>query len=73
MRLYKANANSYKIALLCREYRISKGYTQQYLADLINCSKENICAFEHGRNSNIIVLLAYGKIGMDINKLVGLI
>lgn len=73
MRLYKTNTNSYKIALLCREYRLSLGYTQQHIANIVNCSKENICAFEHGRNSNILILLAYGKIGLDLNKLVGII
>lgn len=43
----------------CARLRQICGLTQQQVADMIGYSKENISAFENGRNGNVVIFNAY--------------
>lgn len=62
-----------EIGWLCREKRLEKGISQKEIAHELNCTIENISAFERGRNANLIVLLTYIKtmnIDIDLKSVV---
>lgn len=57
-----------EIGWLCREKRLEKGISQKEIAHDLNCTIENISAFERGRNASLIVFLSYvTKINIEID------
>ena len=60
----------------CRIYRTMKlNKTQEDISKELNCSQENISAFENGRNGNPLILVWYIENGLlneySINELLG--
>lgn len=55
------------IGSVCRKYRLEKGYRLRDVADDLNYSIRNVCAFEQGRNDNGRILLWYFKHGITID------
>lgn len=49
---------------VCRQHRLSRGYYQCEVAAAVGCSKENVSAFENGRNNNAKILLWYIQHGL---------
>ena len=56
-----------------REYRISKGYTQQELADLTNLSREYICDIENDKRNKHPSLSVIGRIADALEVEIGLL
>lgn len=54
------------VGLACRRWRIDMGITQAYIAHRLEMTKENICAFEHGRNNSALILTMYILLGFDM-------
>lgn len=52
------------IGLQCKEFREKIGYTQFDVAKELDCSKENISAFETGRNNSAIIYNWYIEKGL---------
>lgn len=59
-----------EIGLRCKLFRIEHGYTQEQIAREIGYSKENVSAFECGRNNNCRILMWYVARGMSIDGVV---
>lgn len=57
------------IGKMCRELRMNKGMLQREVAADTHYSKENISAFENGRNRNTDILMWYIRNGLDLEKL----
>lgn len=53
-----------KLGAKCRDLRESLGYIQSDVAEEVGYSKENISAFETGRNNNATILLWYVEHGL---------
>lgn len=53
----------------CKEYRQEQGFLQSDVAKDTGYSKENVSAFETGRNDNSRILLWYFEHGMNITHL----
>lgn len=47
------------IGLVCREIRIEKNYTLKELGDKTGVNLKTLSAFEHGRSSNMNILMHY--------------
>lgn len=67
--------NKKKIALKligrrCKEWRVSKGLSQNDIAKIANVTIPVICDFEHGRNDSCVYIFAYVLQGMDIQDLI---
>lgn len=65
-------ANEYRyreIGNICSEHRRKLGKTQLNVAVELDCSIENVSAFENGRNNNMSMLIWYLKNGLDIEKI----
>lgn len=56
----------------CKRFRMSHGYIQMQVAEDTGYSKENVSAFETGRNDNSRILLWYVLHGLTIDDLRGL-
>ncbi len=56
---------------ICQKYRERLGYFQHDVAEEISCSKENVSAFECGRNNNALILYWYIKNGLTIHEFNG--
>lgn len=55
----------------CKLWRVSHTrYTQQDIADDLNCSTGYISKFESGKADNVEILVWYLEHGMPINKIV---
>lgn len=54
------------IGNLCRMHREKRGLKQSEVAEAVGCSKENISAFENGRNNSARILAWYITDGLDI-------
>ena len=50
----------------CRRFRIMKSYLQSQVAQEVGCSKENVSAFENGRNDSAIIFLWYIRKGLKV-------
>lgn len=59
------------IGARCKAYRMSLGYYQADVAKFLDYSKENISAFENGRNDNLRILLWYILHGMTTDQILG--
>lgn len=59
-----------KIGAECADFRTDIGIKQKEIAKYAHCSVENISAFEHGRSSSLILLLAYMRHGMSYERLI---
>lgn len=57
-----------QIGAFCRVIREKMGLLQKDVAQEIGCSKENISAFETGRNNNALILFWYVEHGLMINR-----
>ena len=44
-----------------------KSYLQSQVAQEVGCSRENVSAFETGRNDSAIIFLWYIKKGLNVN------
>ena len=55
-----------RIGAACRTLRESLKLKQSDVGQMIGCSKENISAFENGRNNNATILAWYITHGLDI-------
>ena len=58
-----------EIGLRCKLFRIEQGYTQEQVAMEIGYTKENVSAFECGRNNNCRILMWYIAHGMNIDNI----
>ena len=58
-----------KVSINCQDFRIAQGVTQGDVAREVQCSIENVSAFENSRNDNYIILLWYLNHGMSISEL----
>lgn len=54
----------------CKQYRVEHGYLQANVANDTGYSKENVSAFETGRNDNATILLWYFAHGMKYEHLI---
>lgn len=63
----KKNCNKI-VGLACRRWRIDKGFKQTYIARRLGMTRENICAFEHGRNDSALILTMYILLGFDMRE-----
>ena len=63
----KKNCNKI-VGLACRRWRIDMGFTQAYIARRLGMTRENICAFEQGRNDSALILTMYILLGFDMAK-----
>lgn len=54
----------------CKEFRMSLGYTQDYVGYSIGYSRETISMFENGKNDNLLIFLWYVSMGMDISNII---
>lgn len=54
------------IGLKCKLFRIEQGYTQEQVAVELGYTKENVSAFECGRNNNCRILMWYINRGLNI-------
>ena len=61
----KKNCNKI-VGQACRRWRIDMGFTQAYIARCLGMTKENVCAFEHGRNDSALILTMYILLGFDM-------
>ena len=61
----KRNCNKI-VGKACQRWRVERGLTQAYIADRLNMTKENISAFEHGRNDSALILTMYIILGFDM-------
>ena len=61
---YDYNKSLKTLGLLCKQTRMIKGATQEELADIIGCTKQNISMFETGKNNNALILWWYIKNGL---------
>ena len=52
----------------CKRFRIMKSYLQSQVAQEVGCSRENVAAFDNGRNDSAIIFLWYIKKGLNINE-----
>lgn len=52
----------------CREWRLNNGFTLKDIAIDSGYSIQNICAFEHGRTNNMIILLTYASKGFNVTN-----
>lgn len=59
--------NMKKLGEKCKKYRLAKGYLQSEVAAECGCSRENISAFEQGRNDSAIILLWYIQKGLKVD------
>lgn len=57
-----------QIGAFCRVTREKLGYLQRDVAQEVGCSKENISAFETGRNNNALILFWYVEHGLMLIK-----
>lgn len=48
-----------EIGLICKEARKKAGLKQSDVAEYLKLSRENVSAFENGRNDSYIILLYY--------------
>lgn len=72
----KLNDDEYYYKLLrknVRDYRISKGYTQQELADLTHLSREYICDIENDKRNKHPSLSVIGRIADALEVEIGLL
>ena len=58
--------NNKELGAICRAYRESLGLLQSDVAKDVNYSKENVSAFENGRNNNARILQWYLEHGLII-------
>lgn len=56
---------------ICQQYREQLGYFQHDVAEEVGCSKENVSAFECGRNNNAIIFLWYVRNGLTNHEING--
>lgn len=69
------NGKKHGMGALCRRFREEQlGLTQGEIATLTGYGKENISAFENGRNNNARILLVYIGLGLltfyDVSELI---
>lgn len=57
--------NLEKISDKCREFRYYLGYKQYQVAHDTGYSKENVSAFECGRNNNAVIFGWYVEMGLS--------
>lgn len=57
-------ANTKEIGQRCKKFRERLGYYQSDVANQTGYSKENISAFENGRNDNVRIFLWYVEMGL---------
>lgn len=56
----------------CKHFRtVTLNMRQSDVAEEIGCSRENVAAFEQGRNNNLNMLLWYMSKGLTIDDLQG--
>ena len=55
----KEKQKSKRLGELCQKYRKELGFTQEELAKVLNCTRENISMFENGKNNNANILCWY--------------
>ena len=48
----------------CKEYREKLGLYQSHVAEQTGYSKENVSAFETGRNDNVRIFMWYVEMGL---------
>lgn len=48
----------------CKEFREKLGYYQSHVAEQTGYSKENVSAFETGRNDNVRIFMWYVEMGL---------
>ena len=53
-----------EIGKRCKEFRKKLGYYQSDVANQTGYSKENISAFETGRNDNVRIFMWYVEMGL---------
>lgn len=55
--------NRYEVGTMCKEFRNKKlNYTLNDMSDLTGFNRATISAFEHGKSSNMLILLSYYKL-----------
>lgn len=59
--------NMKKLGAMCKKFRLSKGFLQSDVATACGCSRENIAAFEQGRNDSAVILLWYISKGLKVD------
>lgn len=58
--------NKYEVGSMCKEFRNKKlNYTLDDMADLTGFKRATISAFEHGKSSNMLILLSYYKLAKN--------
>ena len=57
-------ANTKEIGQRCKKFRERLGYYQSDVANQTGYSKENVSAFENGRNDNVRIFLWYVEMGL---------
>lgn len=60
-----------EIGARCKIYRKGLGYCQIHVAQETGYSKENVSAFETGRNDNSRIMLWYLQHGMTVDEITG--
>lgn len=57
-------SNTKEIGQRCKKFRERLGYYQSDVANQTGYSKENVSAFENGRNDNVRIFLWYVEMGL---------
>lgn len=61
-------SRSNKIGYLCRCFRNKEKLTLKEISDTSDYSVQVLSAFEHGKSSNMFILIAYYNVLSDDNK-----
>ena len=58
-----------EIGIACKAFRERMGLTQLQVASELNCSKENVSAFETGRNNSATIYSWYVEHGLFLDRI----
>lgn len=59
----------FEVGKACQDFRKNLSITQDIVANETGYTRQNISAFEHGNNTNLMILFWYFKNGLTLEDL----